>query len=167
MIATSPVDLVVGEKSSWFGGACCTLLGSAVIYMGYQAFDPDFMARGPSILKFLFRLVEGFSPPVRSSIIIGIGALVLGVGGILLYSSIWPDRRLVIDKEGIETFGGGAGRLAWNNIASVSQVGKLLAFTSVDGRKILGADTSEINKSVRQIHAAIGRYRPDLVPAAA
>ena len=164
---TTTAGLEVGERSSWLGGIFSSFFGIAAIYMGFLAFDPAFMASGPSVLKLLFRLVESFSPPVRGSIIIGVGALVLAVGGVLLYSSIWPDRRLKIDGQGAETFGDGGGRLAWSEIGSVSQVGKLLVITSADRAKTLSIDTGDINTSIKRIKEAIGRFRPDLVEAVA
>ena len=167
MTDTTTTGLEVGEKSSWIGGIVCSLFGMAAIYMGYQAFDPAFMASGPSALKLLFRLVEGFSPPVRGSIIIGVGALLLAVGCVLLYSSIWPDPRMLVDARGIETFGDGGGRLAWSEIGSVSQVGKLLVVTSADRSKTLSLDTGDINTSIKTICAEIARYRPDVVPGGA
>ena len=167
MTDTTTAGLEVGEKSSWLGGIFSSFFGIAAIYMGFLAFDPAFMASGPSVLKLLFRLVESFSPPVRGSIIIGVGALVLAVGGVLLYSSIWPDRRLKIDGQGVETFGDGGGRLAWSEIGSVSQVGKLLVITSLDRARTLNVDTSDVNTSRKTIYAEIARYRPDVLPGAA
>ena len=164
---TTTAGLEVGERSSWLGGIFSSFFGIAAIYMGFLAFDPAFMASGPSLLRLLFRLVESFSPPVRGGIIIGVGVLMLVIGCVLLYSSIWPDRRLTIDARGIETFGNGGGRLAWSEVGSISEVGKLLVVTSADRTKTLSLDTSDINTSRKTIYAEIARYRPDVLQGAA
>ena len=146
-------------------------VGAFLIWFGIQALDPAWSVdsgRGLKIINLIKTALASLAdyPTVRGSIIIAVGALSLLLGLFLALQSIfWREPRLIVDANGIECFDEeGKGRLAWNDIASVRVIDDVLRVSGRGGSDI-SVKTKEIDKSVKEVFAAIGRYRPDVLPA--
>jgi hypothetical protein len=78
---------------------------------------------------------------------------------------VWREPQFIVDANGVESLNEkGKGRLAWKDIAMVRLVDDALRVTSTGGAAI-SVKIKEIDKKPPEIFAAIGRHRPDVLPA--
>jgi len=72
---------------------------------------------------------------------------------------------LVVDADGIEGASEtGTTRLAWKDITAVHEVDKTLLICGQGPDAAISIATGELDKTVKQILAAIARYRPEVLP---
>ena len=168
-------DLVAKEEIAYGVILGYAGVGGFLVWLGILALDPAWTVgtiSGHGVIKLLKAMVswlsDKVSPTVRGSIIIGVGALLLLLAIMIVIDAIfWRKPKLIIDADGIESLtDDGKGRLAWKDITGVHEVEKTLLITGAGPGATIKVGTKEIDKTVKEIYAAIRRYRPEVLPAA-
>ena len=171
MIAEPSADFVAMELMDIEPIIGFPIVGGFLIWLGIEALDPAWGVEATQGLKVinLFKAALAWLadyPIVRGSVVIGVGALFLLLGLFLaLHALFWRDPQLIVDANGIESLSEeGKGRLAWKDIAAVRVIDDILRVTGTDGVD-LSVKTKEIDKSTKEIFAAIARHRAEVLPA--
>ena len=166
-------DFVVREEVAYGVILGMTATGGFLVWLGIQALDPAWSAGkigGHGIFRLAKELLgwlsDAVSPTVRGSIVIAIGVLALMVAIlIVLEALLWRKTVLIVDADGIEGAAGeGTTRLAWKDITAIHEVDKTLLICGRVPEDAITIGTGELDKTIKQIYAAIARYRPEVLP---
>jgi hypothetical protein len=166
-------DFVVKEEVAYGVILGMTATGGFLVWLGIQALDPAWSAgkSGHGVFKLAKELISWLgdlvSPMARGSIVIVIGVLILALATlVVLEALLWRKTVLIVDADGVEGVAGeGANRLAWKDITAIHEVDKTLLICGRTPEDAITIGTGELDKTIKQIYAAIARYRPEVLPA--
>jgi hypothetical protein len=171
--AQQSAELVAKEEIAYGTMLGAAGLGGFLVWLGIQALDPTWTVgtvSGHGAIKLLKAALDWLghhvSPTVRGSIVIGIGVLSLVLAVVMVLDAIlWRKPMLIVDANGIESLSEkGKGRLAWKDITAVHQVEKTLLISGAGPGAVISVGTGEIDKTVKEIYAAIACHRPEILP---
>jgi hypothetical protein len=173
MDAQPSTDFVVREEIAYGAILGMAGLGGFLVWLGIEALNPAWAVDkigGHGIFRLAKELLkwlgDSVSPMVRGSIVIAIGVLaLLLVILMVLEALLWRETVLIVDADGIEgTSEETTTRLPWKDVTAVHEVDKTLLICGQGPDAAISVGTGGIDKTVKQIYAAIARYRPQVLP---
>jgi hypothetical protein len=171
--ARTSQDFVVREEVAYGAILGTTAVGGFLVWLGIQALDPAWSV-GKISAHGIFRLGKDLlrwlgdtvSPTARGCIVIAIGVVALVLAILMVLDALlWRKTVLIVDADGIEGASDeGTTRLAWKDITAVYEDDQTLLICDRDPDPAISIGTDELDKTVKQIYAAIARYRPEVLP---